>query len=157
MVSERMKEEKAKQPSVLYAVVAVVVALGVGFFGGIKYQQMLGANRGNRQAGALGFGARGGQAMGANRGGFRPVLGDVIASDEKSITVKLQDGSSKIVIMNDKTQINKADTATKADVIVGTKVAVFGMDNTDGSVTAQTVQINPMMKGLGEATPTPKK
>lgn len=157
-----MKEEKTKQTSMIYGVIAVVIALGAGFFGGMKYQQMSGNTRGNRQfqagvAGGFG-GGRGASGTGGvgNRGGFRPVSGEVIASDEKSITVKLQDGSSKIVIMNDKTQVNKADVATKSDIAVGSKVAVFGMDNSDGSVTAQSVQLNPMMRGIGETTPTPK-
>ena len=45
--------------------------------------------------------------------------------------------------------INKAAAATKADLTVGQRVAVFGTTNTDGSVTAANVQLNPMMRGPG--------
>lgn len=142
-----MKNENTKRLSVLYAVLAVMVALGIGFFGGMKYQQTQSFNRADRQfmMGSIGGRTNGGaQGLIGNRMGFRPVAGEVIASDATSITVKLTDGSSKIVIVGEKTQINKADAATKDDVVIGTKVAVFGTENQDGSVTAQSVQINPV-------------
>lgn len=145
-----MKNEKMMNNSILYAVIAVVVVFGLGFFGGMKYQQMSVSNaRGTRQfqVGGNGVGMGSGAiGIGGNRMGFRPVSGDVISVDASSITVKMTDGSSKIVIVGEKTKINKADAATKEDVIVGTKVAVFGTDNQDGSVTAQSVQINPVMR-----------
>lgn len=72
-----------------------------------------------------------------------PTAGEIIGADEKSITVKLQDGSSKIVLLSEKTQINKAEKATKEDLKKGEKVAVFGTENPDGSVTAQNIQLNP--------------
>lgn len=75
--------------------------------------------------------------------GVRPVNGEIIDASEKSITVKLVDGSSRIVIVADTTIINKASDATKEDLKKGEKVAVFGQENSDGSVTAQSVQINP--------------
>lgn len=69
-----------------------------------------------------------------------------LASDDKSITVKLQDGSSKIILITDKTVINKAAEATKDDLKGGEKVAVFGEINSDGSVTAQNIQLNPILR-----------
>lgn len=62
----------------------------------------------------------------------------------------MQDGSSKIVLFSDKTEINKAAEATKEDLKVGEKVAVFGTENSDGSVTAQNIQLNPQLRGLGQ-------
>ena len=125
----------------LYLVVAILVVLvGAGaFFGGMKYQQskqpaflrQMGGVQGQRTG------------TGGNRMGFRPVNGEIISSDEKTITVKLQDGSSKIVLLSDKTQINKAAEATKEDLKTGEKVAVFGTENSDGTVTAQNIQLNP--------------
>ena len=146
-------------------IITAVVALAVGaaaFFGGMKYQESKRPAGGfNRQAGAAGggFGAGGGNGRtGGNRGGFRPVAGEILSSDDKSLTVKLMDGSSKIVLVNDKTQINKASSATKADLKVGEKVAVFGADNADGSVTAQNVQLNPIMRiPSGSGTPSSQR
>jgi hypothetical protein len=132
--------------------IVIAVAVGAaGFFGGMKFEDYQTAKnrtdmRGQFQAG--GMNNTNGNRAGGQRAGFRPVNGDIIASDEKSITVKMQDGSSRIVILNDKTQINKADVALKTDLKVGEKVAVFGTDNADGSVTAQNVQLNPILRGM---------
>ncbi len=128
-----------------------MVIIGAGaFFGGMKYQQSKQPSFGNRLAGMQG---RNGQGS-VNRQNFRPVNGEILSSDSKSITVKLQDGSSKIVLLTDKTLINKADQATVADLKTGEKVAVFGQQNSDGSVTAQSVQLDPNQIQR-ELTPTP--
>ncbi|MGB9707094.1 MAG: DUF5666 domain-containing protein [Microgenomates group bacterium] len=120
-------------------IITVIIAAvgGACFFAGIKYQQ-------SRQPAFIRqFGGQMGGKQGVNRLGFRPVNGEIISADEKSITVKLQDGSSKIVIVSENTQINKAAQATKDDLKVGEKVAVFGQENSDGSITAQNIQLNP--------------
>ncbi len=142
----------------LLIIVLVVVAAGVGFFGGMQYQKSqspsftgqfgnpIGNVGGNIQLNNGQF--RPGERNGGNnvRGGFQPVNGEIIAADEKSITVKLQDGSSKIVLLSEKTQINKAETVDKSELKSGVKVAVFGTENSDGSVSAQNVQINPILR-----------
>lgn len=68
--------------------------------------------------------------------------------DDKSITVKLQDGSSKIVLLSNTTAYNKSATGAKSDLKTGEKVAVFGTENSDGSVTARDVQLNPRTGGF---------
>lgn len=149
-----MKEETKKPVMNWIQMGAIAVAVGAaGFFGGMKYQQ---TKQPMGRIGQFGGGndpGRGGQFQGApgvagGRGGnaFRPVMGEILSSDDKSITVKMPDGSSKIVLFSDSTQINKADQASKTDLQTGTKVAVFGQTNSDGSVTAQNIQINPMMR-----------
>lgn len=143
-------------------VIVVGVAVGAaGFFGGMKFEDyQISKNRTTMRDQFQAGGANGINGMrtgSGQRAGFRPVNGDIIASDEKSITVKMQDGSSRIVILNDKTQINKADVALKADLKVGEKVSVFGTDNADGSVTAQNVQLNPILRGMtGTSSATPR-
>lgn len=128
--------------NLIITILLVVIVGAVGFFAGIKYQQSKQPSFANRQFGnAQGITRQGGG--GAN---FRPVNGDIIASDDKSITVKLQDGSSKIILLSNSTTINKASEATKADLAVGQKVAVYGTNNSDGSVTAQNIQLNPMSR-----------
>ena len=130
-------------------IIVLIVAVGGGaFFAGMKYQQ---SKQPNFSRQFVGQGARMGQGqiqgnagLPAGRQGFRPVSGEIISGDEKSITVKLQDGSSKIILLTDKTEINKASEATKDDLKTGEKVAVFGTENSDGSVTAQNIQLNPL-------------
>lgn len=130
-------------------VALVLVFTGAGFYGGMKYQQsqkgnfsgQLGTGQGAfRNSRVGGTGANGT----VNRGGFRPVAGEIILADDKSITVKLQDDSSKIILINSKTIINKAQIVDKTELKVGEKVSVFGSENTDGSVTAQNVQLGPV-------------
>lgn len=132
----------------LITLVLILVFTGAGFYGGMKYQQSQRGNFsgqfGNGQ-GLIRNGRTGGTGING-RGGFRPVAGEIISADEKSITVKLQDDSSKIVLINTKTVINKAQTVDKSELKVGEKVSVFGSENSDGSVTAQNVQLNPIQR-----------
>jgi len=149
-----------KQTQILIPVViTALVAGGAGFFGGMKYQQSQRAAAFQQFAGrGGGVGGRGGSGtfgQGGRGQGFRPVAGEILKADDTSITVKLNDGSSKIILVTNSTTINKAANATKSDLTVGEKVAVFGMDNSDGSVTAQTIQLNPMMRVGNQATPSP--
>ncbi len=127
-------------------IVVVIVALVVGvgaFYGGMKYQMSKTPARGQAQ-GANRQGSPNGQGRFA--GGGR-VMGEIINQDDKSITVKMMDGSSKIVLVSDSTAINKSADAAKSDLKTGERVAVFGMQNSDGSVTAQNIQLNPMFRG----------
>lgn len=130
-----------KNLNIILIILIVVAGVG-GFAGGVKYQE--GKQRSNfKQFSGNQLGARTGNG---NRQGFRPVNGEIISSDEESITVKLQDGSSKIVLVSDNTAINKADQASRDELKAGTKVAVFGQENSDGSVTAQSIQLNPILR-----------
>ena len=149
---------------IISVVVTLIIAGGVGFFAGTKYQQSktvtstrspFAANfghgsRNNRTEGAQTQPNSGTINNGTNRTnnmGFRPVLGEIINSDDKSITIKMTDGSSKIILISDSTNINKAETASKTDLTVGTTVSIFGQTNSDGSVTAQNIQLNPINMG----------
>ncbi len=135
-----------KNKQMITTVIIVLIVGGASFFGGIKYQQskrMTFGGPAGTQGGTL-RGPNGTIQRGGMASGFAPVTGEIIASDDKSITVKLPDGSSKIVFLSDATSVNKAEAGTKLDLTEGTKVSVFGQTNSDGSVTAQSVQINPM-------------
>lgn len=83
--------------------------------------------------------------MGGRMGGANLANGEIIAKDEKSITIKLRDGGSKIIFLSGTTAINKSATGTIDDLKVGTQVTATGTINTDGSVSAQMVQIRPEM------------
>lgn len=129
------------------AVIAIIVG-AVAFIGGVKYQQSKQPTF-IRQFSGNGVSGRGQFLGGANRQGFRPLAGEIVASDAGSISVKLQDGGSKLVLISESTDINKANKSTKDDLKIGEQVAVFGTENTDGSITAQTIQLNPLIRGLG--------
>ena len=145
-----MKDKKTNQAIVLVA--SIILSLGVGFYTGTKYKPN------NKQDFVNQFNQRNRDQMGGSRqpglsgqrgsgmpGGFRPVAGEIIASDGKTITVKLTDGSSKLVLVTGNTTISKAQSADINNLLVGEKVSVFGNQNPDGSTTAQNIQLNPLM------------
>lgn len=129
--------------------IILVVAVGAaGFFLGMQYQKM---QRGNL---AARFGNGQFQRFGGGNAAFgmRPVVGKILSSDANGITVQMQDGSSKIVIVSSSTAINKAASGTKDDLKTGATVAVFGTTNSDGSVTAQNIQLNPQERMMLRTT-----
>ncbi len=129
--------------------VLIMAVGGGGFFGGMQYQKSQISARGDGQFANRGAG-NGAQRNGTTNG--RPIQGEIISLDDKSITVKIQDGSSKIVILPDSVTVTKTDTATKADLKAGITVGVFGTSNSDGSVTAKNIQLNPMFR-MGQNQP----
>ncbi len=162
MLNEEKSSSAGKNNSIIITVVLVLAVGASAFFGGMKYQQSkapsftsFNGQGGARMQGGQGRGTQGG----GNRanGGFRPILGEIVSSDDKSITVKLQDGSSKIVILSTSTNINKASTAAKTDLTTGQTVSVFGQANQDGSVTAQNIQLNPIIRNNPSVSPAPQQ
>jgi hypothetical protein len=130
-----------------------VLILVIGFFGGMKYgeskapQSGISAYSGSQQAGGFGMMRRNGGGMMQN-GNFAG--GQVISKDDKSITVQLRDGSSKIVFVSGTTEVMKSVTGSSSDLAVGEQVTVNGTANSDGSITAQTVQIRPAQPTTGQ-------
>jgi hypothetical protein len=125
-------------------IVAAIVVAGGSFYGGMQYQksqqptqQQGGGQRGGGNGG-LGRGMGGGRGAG---GGF--ISGEVLAKDAQSITVKLRDGSSKIIFVAPSTAVGKMDAGSISDVVQGSQVTIIGATNTDGSVTANNIQIRP--------------
>ncbi len=133
----------------ILSVLVVGVIVGVAsFYGGMKYDQSktMAQRQGRLQqfGGAnISGGFRNGNGGVGRQGDF--VSGDIIAKDEKSITIKMRDGGSKIVFFSDSTEVGKFVSGTSSDLVVGKSVTVMGKANQDGSLTAQSLQIRPMM------------
>ncbi len=126
---------------ILITIVIILIGAG-GFFAGMKYQQSQRRNNFTQFTG----GPNGSGRNGNNQfQGIRPVSGEIISADDKSITVKMRDGSSRIVILTNSTVVNKTATAQKEDLKTGEQVAVIGTQNSDNSITAQTISLNPML------------
>ena len=119
-------------------IISVVIAV-VGFFAGMKYQQYKSPSFARFQGGRFQTGTNGNN--GIFRQGMRPVGGEIIKQDDKSVTVKMMDGSSKLVILSGTTKYHKNAETTKSELKTGTQISVIGTANSDGSVTAQDVLI----------------
>ena len=136
-----------KNKSILVTILIVLISLAAGFGGGYFFRNYrlskMRTNFGGQFQGRTGTMPRAGNGQGAQRGFGGMVTGEVISQDEKSITVKVVDGSSKIVILGDSTTYSQTQSAQKSDLKVGDKVGVFGTANSDGSVTATSIQLNP--------------
>lgn len=75
------------------------------------------------------------------QGQDRPVSGEIIGQDEESITVKLPDGSSRIIFVGESTKISESTSSAKDRLTKGVPVFVVGSENPDGSITATSIQI----------------
>jgi hypothetical protein len=130
---------KRMKNNLVITIVIVIIVGAAAFFGGIQYQK---SKTPSFAQGQGGFRQRMGQGQ-QGQTAFRPVRGNVLSIDNNTMTVKLQDGSSKIVILSGGTAFMKEASATKDDLKVGDTVMATGTSNSDGSVTAQSIQINP--------------
>jgi len=144
---------------IVVSCVAVAILVGGGsFWGGMYYAESKSADgfaRGGTaqntqnlspQDRAARFGQNSGQGFGGARGGRQSgaggfVSGDILSKDDQSITVKLPTGGSKIVFYSSTTEVGKFVSGSKDDLEIGKPVIVTGKANTDGSVTAQSIQL----------------
>lgn len=145
-----------KDDVILIAVIAVVLSGIIGYFIGGRNQNQnqssVSSPFSNNRFGRFGNSQSSNsqnstQSHNANSmAGPRQVMGEILSQDDKSITVKVSDGGSKIIFINDMTKISKSTTATKADLKIGEKITIFGPENSDGSVTADNIQLNSQVK-----------
>ncbi len=146
-----------KKSIIIVLCVAVLVG-GISFYGGMKYGQNNPSTSSGQGAG-MGFAnlspterqarsqqsgvtASKGQLGMRTGGGF--IAGEIISKDDKSITIKLQDSGSKIVFYSDSVEVIKSVSGTAIDLEVGKTVTVNGSANSDGSITAQSIQMRPV-------------
>lgn len=136
-----------KNSKFIFPVVLLILGLCFGFAGGYflkNYQNTkLRENfrSGNTQAGQR-FVPNGNSEQ--NRGGMVPggVEGEMISIDDKSVTIKMTDGSTKIILLSESTLYLVNSSSKKENLKSGVKVSVFGKTNSDGSLTADRIQLN---------------
>lgn len=140
-------------------VVGCIVVGGLSFFGGMKYEQTKSSANGRQinfqnlspEERQQRFQQMGGNGNGARRigngqigGGF--VNGEVLSKDDKSITLKLVDGGSKILFLSSSTTIMQATPGTVNDIQVGQTISANGNTNSDGSISAQMIQLRSVQR-----------
>lgn len=136
------------------AVIAIIVGAGA-FYGGTIYEKSSLSKQGLLRSGGApgGNGQRRGpgqgQGSGFNRDGGPSgengdfAAGEVISKDDKSVTIKTRDGGSKIIYFSDSTTIGKSVEGSLEDLAMGQQVMVSGKSNSDGTLTAQNIQVRP--------------
>ena len=124
-----------KKNLLIVSIVVIVIVAGGAFYGGTLY--------GKSHAKPASFAGGSFQTRinrtGANGSNF--ISGNIISADSTSITVQVANNGSKIIFYSPATQIEKTISGTPDDLTSGTSVVVSGTTNSDGSVTANSIQL----------------
>jgi len=130
---------------IILPIVLGLVILTAGFFGGVFYQKKAGGNKTGMPSGTppqmSGDGSSSRQGGPGGNGGGGMSSGEIISKDDSKITIKLTDGSTKIIYYTDSTKISKNQTGSSSDLTVGTKVNVNGTTNSDKSIAGETIMV----------------
>ena len=130
-----------KNKTIMFAIGAAMAVL-LGFWGGVQYGKNSATNalqNGGFQRGTFGMQGR---RSGVSNANF--IMGEITNKDDKSVTVKSRDGSSRFIFFSGTTQISKSTNGTPADLQVGKEINANGTLNSDGSMSAQMIQIRPL-------------
>lgn len=125
-------------------IIVGAIVIGTAFYGGVMYGKSMNPSRVQFANGQFSGNQNGARTTGIRNGvndGF--TAGEIISKDATSVTIKMQDGSTKIALVATSTQVMKTSSGTLSDLTVGTNITITGTSNSDGSVTAQSVQIRP--------------
>jgi hypothetical protein len=144
--------------SITIAAAVVVVVAALSFYGGILTEKSLSHSTANQTAsgGSGQYGSGGGGFGGGGGGGFRQgggVFGTVQSVSGTTMVVSDQrTGSNTTVSLASNPTITSGSgsSATVSDIQTGDTVIVRGSAGSDGTVTAQSVRINPSFGGSGD-------
>jgi len=158
-------------------IVCLAVVAGGGFFAGTKYssskniaslsggmrnfqdfqnmsqeeRQQMAQEMGNGNLTRRGF--ANGQQPGASF-----INGEIISKDDESVTIEMrnlrqienQTEGSKVIFFSDETEISKFVAGNGDDLQAGVNVVITGQTNSDGSITAETIQLRPEVESVRE-------
>jgi hypothetical protein len=67
--------------------------------------------------------------------------GEIISKNTTGVTIQLQAGGSKIILISNSTPVTKTISGTLDDLVIGKQISVTGTTNADSSITATSIQI----------------
>jgi hypothetical protein len=129
--------------NLLTPVIIGILALSLGFFGGLTYQKgKTPLRQGSRTGMVNGLKTTDGNSPVRDSllKGNGPVSGKIIKMDDTSLTVQLADGSNKIVLLSDQTKINNTSEGSRNDLVEGSEIMVIGT-TINGAVTAESISL----------------
>lgn len=135
---------------VTIAVMVTAIIFGaLGFGGGVLTTRATGAAGAGRFTGqGIAGGATrdfvgpdGAAGRGQRMGGGGVAVGKITEKDDKSFTVKMPDGSSKVVYYSSTTTFDTVSEGSASDLSVDTTVTAMGTATDSGDITAQRVTI----------------
>ncbi len=123
-------------------IISFIIIVIVALYGGYKYGQSHPPVSTNQNQLSFANGSSTGQFAGrAGRGVGGGVRGDIVKKDAQSLTISLPAGGSQIIWYSTSTDVQKTVTASADDLTVGQTVMVNGSANSDGSLTANSIQL----------------
>lgn len=132
-------------------VVVAIAFAGGGYYAGTKSAASQAPTSRLSGAGGTTFITRG---AGGSFAGGGATIGTIVAVGSDSFTVQLPSSTStgattgtKLVLVNDSTQVQELQSVPSSNLQVGQTVTVAGAANSDGSVTASSVMIRPAAAG----------
>ncbi|WP_405058829.1 hypothetical protein OG474_39690 [Kribbella sp. NBC_01505] len=159
-VQEALKPKKTLNLPAATAVLAGVVVLAIGLAGGAGLHAAFASDstpaaatpgRGAGAGGYGGFRGQGGQAPGAGGAGGAATVGTVVSATDSQLVVKTQTGDVTVKLTGE-TDIEITAAGKATDLKAGQQVVVTGQ-NTDGSVTANSVRQGGTFPGGGGRSP----
>ena len=121
------------KPIKIIIVLAIAAAL---FYGGFAYGQSTGSASTSSASAYSG-------ARATRTGGFAggsATVGTVVSSDATSVTIALKSGSV-VAFYSTSTPIMDTTIGSPNDIVAGANITVLGTTNSDGSITANSIQL----------------
>ncbi len=135
-----------KNKNLFLTILIVVLFSAVSFIAGKNFPDRGGSQMANRgQFGNQGRNMENGQKFAGTQMRGGQILGEITAIENDKVTIKEVNGSSKVILLTEETSIVKTTVAPITDLKVGGKIAVFGKSTTDAIISAQNIQLNPLM------------
>jgi hypothetical protein len=136
-----------KKLTIIWIIIAIAALVG-GFLwgksaaaGSVTAAGRTGAGRFALGSSTTGFAGRGGFGGAAGAGGAGLATGQVLSVSGDSLTLQLANGNSENIFFSSSTQVIVPQPAPLSTIQSGTMVMVEGTTNSDGSVTASTIEV----------------